>query len=326
MNAESRYDKIAKEVFEIEAEAVAALTGKLDSCFTKAVETIYQCTGRVIVSGMGKPGIIGRKIQATLASIGIPSLSLHPAEAVHGDLGMVTAHDVVFTLSYSGETEEIIRLIPVVKKIGAFLISMTGNLRSTLAKHSDIVLDVGVEREACPLGLAPTASTTAMLAMGDAIAVALIRKKDLKPEEFAFYHPGGSLGKKLLKVEDVMRKDEANAIVRKDMRIKEVLLAITKARAGAAAVVDDGGKLVGIFTDGDLRRALEKHSDVSTHKIEEFMIHGPITIGSDKLAVEALHIMRGENPKGRKLDELPVVDNAGRPVGMLDVVDLIGLG
>jgi arabinose-5-phosphate isomerase len=195
-----------------------------------------------------------------------------------------------------------------------------------LAKHSDIVLDVGVEREACPLGLAPTASTTAMLAMGDAIAVALIRKKDLKPEEFAFYHPGGSLGKKLLKVEDVMRKDEANAIVRKDMRIKEVLLAITKARAGAAAVVDDGGKLVGIFTDGDLRRALEKHSDVSTHKIEEFMIHGPITIGSDKLAVEALHIMRGENPKGRKLDELPVVDNAGRPVGMLDVVDLIGLG
>jgi len=289
------------------------------------VEAIYNCPGRVIVCGMGKPGIIGRKIQATLASIGIPSLSLHPADAVHGDLGMVTGKDVVLVLSSSGETEEMLRLVPVVKKIGAFLICMTGSPRSALARHSDIVLDVAVAREACPLGLAPTASTTAMLAMGDALAVALIQKKKLKPEEFAFYHPGGNLGRKLLTVRDVMRKGSGNPIVRDDVRIKDVLLAITRARAGAATVVNRRGKLVGIFTDGDLRRAIEAQADISARMIGEFMIHNPITIGPEQLAVEALRVMRGENPKKRKIDEMPVVDAKGRPVGMLDVVDLIGM-
>jgi arabinose-5-phosphate isomerase len=260
-----------------------------------------------------------------MASIGIPSLSLHPAEAVHGDLGMVTGRDIVLALSSSGETEEMLRLIPMVKKIGAFMVCMTGNPRSALARYSDLVLDVGVEREACPLGLAPTASTTAMLAMGDALAVALIRKKRLKAEEFAFYHPGGNIGRRLLKVADVMRTGRANPIVRQEMRIKEVLLAITRARAGAAAVVDGRGKLVGIFTDGDLRRAIEAEPDISAHRIKDCMVRSPITIGPDQLAVEALRVMRGENPKKRKLDELPVVDAGGRPVGMLDVVDLIGI-
>jgi arabinose-5-phosphate isomerase len=321
----SAHRRIAKDVFKIEAAAIHALGRKLNRNFDLAVEAIYGCAGRVIVCGMGKPGIIGRKIQATLASIGVPSLSLHPAEAVHGDLGMVTRRDVVLALSSSGETEEMLRLVPVVKKIGAFMICLTGTPRSTLAAHSDIVLNVAVEREACPLGLAPTASTTAMLAMGDALAVALIQKKKLKPEEFALYHPAGRLGRTFLTVKDVMRTGRANPIVREDMRIKEVLLAITNARAGAAAIVNHRGKLVGIFTDGDLRRAIETQTDVSTHRIREFMIHNPLTIGPDRLAVEALRVMRGENPKKRKIDELPVVNPRGMPVGMLDVVDLIGI-
>lgn len=316
---------IAAEVLSIEAEAILALRARLDENFDNAVEAILRCRGRVIISGMGKPGIIGRKIQATLASIGIPSLSLHPAEAVHGDLGMVTAQDVVLVLSASGETEEIIRLIPVVKKIGAFMICMTGTTDSTLAAHSDLVLDVGVAREACPLGLAPTSSTTAALAMGDALAVALISEKNLRPEEFALYHPAGSLGKKLLKVRDVMRRGKDNPIVGEEMKVREVLLAITEARAGAATVIDHEGKLAGIFTDGDLRRAMETNPDLSTCRISEFMIRNPITISPDRLAVEALRVMRGDNPKGRTLDELPVVDAAGAPIGMLDVVDVIGM-
>lgn len=325
MAGKSAYEKIARDVFRLEAAAIVALGRKLTPAFGRAVEAIYGCGGRVIVCGMGKPGIIGRKIQATLASIGVPSLSLHPAEAVHGDLGMVTDDDIVLTLSSSGETEEMLRLVPVVRKIGALLICMTGNPRSALASHSDIVLDVGVAREACPLGLAPTASTTAMLAMGDALAVALIGKKRLKPEEFALYHPAGSLGRKLLKVGDVMRTGRSNPIVREGTRVKDVLLAITRARAGAATVIGAGGRLAGIFTDGDLRRALETGADIASRRIADFMIRTPITIAPGRLAVEALRVMRGENPKGRKLDELPVVDAKGRPVGMLDVVDLIGI-
>lgn len=326
MKVKSSHRKIAEDVFRLEARAIRALGRRLGRDFDRAVEAIHRCEGRIIVCGMGKPGIIGRKIQATLASIGVPSVSLHPAEAVHGDLGMVTRRDIVLALSSSGETEEMLRLVPMVKKIGAYMICLTGAPRSALARHSDLVLDVTVEREACPLGLAPTASTTAMLAMGDAIAVALIRKKRLKPEQFAFYHPGGAIGRRMLKVADVMRSGKANPIVRHDMRIKDVLLAITRARAGAAAVVDARGRLTGIFTDGDLRRAVEAQPDISRNRISDFMIRNPITIGPDRLAIEALRIMRGENPKNRKIDELPVVDRKGRPVGMLDVVDLIGIG
>ncbi|MDD5555954.1 MAG: KpsF/GutQ family sugar-phosphate isomerase [bacterium] len=326
MKKAQSYRGLAREVFRLEAAAVRALGRKLDRGFDRAVDALHRCRGRVIVCGMGKPGIIGRKVQATLASIGVPSLCLHPAEAVHGDLGMVTDDDVVLCLSSSGDTEEMLRLIPVVKKIGAALISMTGNPRSTLARHSDLVLDVGVEREACPLGLAPTASTTAMLAMGDALAVALIRKKRLRAEEFALYHPGGNLGRRLLRVADVMRTGRANPIVREETKIKDVLLAITRARAGAAAVVDRRGRLAGIFTDGDLRRAIETGTDIAARPIRACMIRNPLTIAPDRLAVEALRVMRGMNPKRRKVDELPVVDARGRPVGMLDVVDLIGIG
>jgi arabinose-5-phosphate isomerase len=325
MNSPKEYIEVAKEVLKTESNAILEMAKKLDNSFYDAVEAIRTGEGRVIVSGMGKPGIIGRKIQATLASIGIPSLSLHPAEAIHGDLGVVTKEDIILALSYSGETDEMLKLIPVVKKIGAFLISLTGHTGSTLAKHSDIVLDVGVSREACPLNLAPTSSTTAMLAMGDAIAVALIQKKGLKAEDFALFHPGGSLGRKLLKVKDVMRSGNANPIVREETGIKEVLIKITEARAGAAAVVNKDGELVGIFTDGDLRRAVEEHSDLSAHKIRDYMIKSPITIEPEKLAVEALKIMSGANLKKRKLDELPVVDKNGYPIGMLDIVDLISI-
>ncbi|HOE27474.1 MAG: KpsF/GutQ family sugar-phosphate isomerase [Candidatus Aureabacteria bacterium] len=326
MRGNKSHLRVARNVFRIEAAAILDLGTRLSASFNRAVEAIYACRGRVIVCGMGKPGIIGRKIQATFASIGIPSLSMHPAEAVHGDLGMVTAEDVVLALSSSGETEEMLRFVPVVKKIGALLIALTGAPRSSLAVHSDIVLDVGVAREACPLGLAPTASTTAMLAMGDALAVALIGRKRLKPEEFALYHPAGALGRRLLKVADVMRTGKANPIVGTGTRVKEVLLAITRARAGAATVVDSSGKLAGIFTDGDLRRAFEARGDIASRPIRDFMIRNPITIGPGRLAVEALRVMRGDNPKGRKLDELPVTDATRRPVGMLDVVDLIGIG
>src|SRR3990167_3093809 len=231
--------KRAKEVFRLEAKAVSALAKKLDDNFVKAVEAISNCRGRVVVTGMGKAGIIGQKISATLASLGTPSIWLHSAEAVHGDLGRVTKEDIVIALSNSGETEETKSLIPVLKKIGAKIIAITGNKNSSLAKFSNLVLDVSVKKEACPLGLAPTSSTTAMLAMGDALAVCLVEKKGFKEKDFALFHPGGALGKKLLlKVEDIMRKGKANPVVNENMIVKDVLYKITEARSGAASVVD----------------------------------------------------------------------------------------
>lgn len=312
----------AKEVLRIESEAIARLISRIDEHFEKAVDLIYRCKGRIVLTGMGKPGIIGQKISATLSSIGTPSLSLHPAEAIHGDFGRVTKDDIVIALSNSGETEEITRLLPTIKKIGVTLISLTGNLKSTLALNSDVALDVGVKEEACPLGLAPTASTTAMLAMGDALAIALIDKKGFKENDFAFFHPGGNLGKKLLlKVDDIMRTGGANPIVTKDKLVKEVLLAITQARAGAASVVDERGILVGIFTDGDLRRHLEKDSLLSAKVVSETMTSNPITINKGKLAIEALRILQE-----RKIDEIPVVDENHRPIGLIDVQDLLKAG
>lgn len=314
--------KRAKEVFRIEAEAVAALANKLDHNFTQAVEAIYNCKGRVVVTGMGKAGIIGQKISATLSSLGTPSVWLHSAEAIHGDLGRVTKDDIVIALSNSGETEETKSLIPLIKKIGARIIAITGNRNSGLAKHSDLVLDVSVKREACPLGLAPTSSTTAMLAMGDALAVCLVEKKGFKEKDFAMFHPGGALGKKLLlKVEDIMRKGKANPIVKEGAVVKDVLYAITEARAGAASVVDKYGRLTGIFTDGDLRRHLEANANLSARKVKEVMTKNPIAIQPQRLAVEALRIL-----EERKIDELPVVDKRKKPVGMLDVQDVLRAG
>ena len=314
--------KRAKEVLRIESEAISSLIERIGRDFQKAVELLHNCGGRIVVTGMGKGGIIGQKISATLSSIGRPSLWLHPAEAIHGDLGRVKSEDVVIAISNSGETEEILRLLPTIKKIGAKLISLTGNLKSTIAKNSDVVLDISVREEACPLGLVPTASTTAMLAMGDALAIAVLEKKGLKKEEFAFYHPGGNLGKRLLlKVKDIMRKGAANPIVKEDALVKDVLLAITSARAGAACVINKGGILVGIFTDGDLRRHLERDPNLSVRKIKEVMTKNPTVIMEDKLAAEALGILQS-----KKIDEVPVVNNKRKPVGLLDVQDLLKAG
>lgn len=312
----------AKEVFKIEAQAIADLSSKLDDNFVQAVEAIYNCRGRVVVSGMGKTGIIGQKISATLSSLGTPSIWLHSAEAAHGDLGRVTKDDVVIILSHSGETEETKNLVPVLKKLGARLIAITGNKNSTLAKYSDMVLDVSVKKEACTLGLAPTSSTTAALAMGDALAVCLVEKKGFKEKDFALFHPGGLLGKRLLlKVEDIMRKGKANPIVREEAIVKDVLYAITGARAGAASVIDKSGRLSGIFTDGDLRRHLERNADLASRKIKEVMTKNPVTIQPQRLAVEALRIL-----EEKKIDELPVVDAALKPVGMLDIQDVLRAG
>jgi arabinose-5-phosphate isomerase len=317
-----RHTRQAKTVLKIEAAAIQGLLGKVGASFNEVIDLLAKCSGRVIVTGMGKGGIIGQKISATLSSTGTPSLFLHSAEAIHGDLGRVTKEDVVLAISNSGETEEVIRMLPLIKKIGAKLIALTGNLRSTLAKHSDVVLDVSVKKEACPLGLAPTASTTATLAMGDAIAVCLLKKKGFREEDFAFYHPGGALGKKLLlKVEDIMRKGSANPVVSEETRVLDVLFKITGARAGAANVVNSAKRLSGIFTDGDLRRHLETDMQLARRKVKEVMTKKPITISKERLASEALRIL-----KEKRIDELPVVDLKGRPIGMLDVQDLLKAG
>lgn len=312
----------AKEVLKIEAKAISNLISHINGDFKKAVDLVASCKGRVVVTGMGKAGIIGQKISATLSSTGSPSLFLHSAEAIHGDLGRVTKDDVVICLSNSGETEEVKSLLPILKKIGAKLISLTGNPKSSLAKFSDVVLDVSVEKEACPLGLAPTASTTAMLAMGDALSVCVQDIKGFKEKDFALFHPGGLLGKKLLlKVEDIMRKGNNNPVLKEDKKISEVLFAITRARAGAASLVDKKGRLTGIFTDGDLRRHLESDSGLIKRKVKDLMTKNPTTINKDRLAVEAMRILQE-----KRIDELPVVDNKYQPVGMLDVQDLLKAG
>ncbi|MFA5165013.1 MAG: KpsF/GutQ family sugar-phosphate isomerase [Candidatus Omnitrophota bacterium] len=314
--------KRAKEVLRIEAAAISSLIRRIDKNFEKAVRAVLACKGKLVVTGMGKPGFIGAKISATLSSTGTPSLYLHPADAIHGDLGRVTKDDVVLAISNSGETEEIIRLLPTLKKIGARIIAMTGNGDSTLAKHSDVVLDVAVKKEACPLNLAPTASTTAMLAMGDALAVALLDRRGFRREDFALYHPGGSLGKRLiLKVEDIMRKGKENPVVGEEMKIKDVLLRITGARAGSASVVDKKGVLAGIFTDGDLRRHLGTDPLLSLKPVKQVMTKNPVTISKDMLAAEAFRIL-----KEKRIDEIPVVDKSKRPIGLVDVQDLLKAG
>ncbi len=314
--------KRAREVLDIEAAAIRALKPRIAKEFCRALNLILKAKGRVVVCGMGKTGIIAQKFSATLASTGSPSLFLHIAEAIHGDLGKVTADDAVIVLSNSGVSAEIKQLLPLLKKIGAKIIALTGNKDSLLAKYSDVVLDISVKKEACPLGLAPTASTTAALAMSDALAVCLLELKGFKEEDFAFYHPGGALGRRLLlTVEDIMRKGSANPIVNEDRKVSEVLVKITQARAGSASVVDKRGKLSGIFTDGDLRRHLETDPNLSGRKVKDVMTKNPATVGPKMLAAEAMRIL-----KEKKIDELPVVDENKRPVGLLDVQDLLRAG
>ncbi len=318
----SATNKRAKEVLRIESAAIKTLIGRIDKEFEQAVDALCNCKGRVVLTGMGKPGIIAQKISATLSSTGTPSLWLHPAEAIHGDLGKVTKEDIVVAISNSGETEEITKLLPTIKRIGTKLVSLTGNPKSTLARCSDFTMDVSVRKEACPLGLAPTASTTATLAMGDALALAVAEKKGFKTEDFAFFHPGGNIGKKLLlRVEDIMRKGKENPVVREDASLKKVLLMITGARAGCACVVNKKGTLIGIFTDGDLRRHIETMPDILKRKVKEVMTENPVTVKKGSLAVEALRILRE-----KKIDEVPVIDDKNRLAGLLDVQDLLKEG
>jgi arabinose-5-phosphate isomerase len=310
----------AKEVLSVEADAVLNLRDRIGESFVRAVDMILECKGRVIVTGMGKPGIIGRKISATLASTGTPSLDMHPADAIHGDLGMVTCDDVVIVISNSGKTDEITRLLPLLKKIDAKMIAMTGDLDSPLADHADCVLDCGVEIEACPFNLAPTASTTAALAMGDALAVVLLEKRGFKIEDYALYHPGGSLGRQLLKVSDVMRTGGRNPVVSQDALVRDALVAATRARAGSAVIVDGDGRLAGIFTDGDLRRCLEKDPDILSKPIKDYMTRSPGTTSPDKLVGEAMNLIKSKRTK-----DLPVLDDDGKPVGFIDEQDLLGM-
>ena len=312
---------IAIQVLKTEALAIDALCQRIDANFTDSLDMILACKGRIVFTGMGKPGLIARKISATFASTGIPSTYMHPAEAIHGDLGMVTPEDVIIAISNSGETEEITRLLPLIKKLGAKLISMTGNTASTLARYSDVVLDVSVEKEACSLGVVPTTSTTVVLALGDAMAVSLIELRDFNREQFAFYHPGGSLGRKLLlKTQDIMRKNGHIAVVDEMTEIGDVLIHVTEAKSGCALVTGGNGKLAGIFTDGDLRRALKANPDIMRKPVGDLMTRAPVCVPPEMLAAEALRII-----KEKTIDEIPVVDKNGYPLGIVDEKDLLGL-
>ncbi|EHP41449.1 arabinose-5-phosphate isomerase [Cupriavidus basilensis OR16] len=310
--------RLARETLQIEADAVAALAGRLDDEFAQAVQLTLNCSGRVVVSGIGKSGHIGRKVAATLASTGTPAFFVHPAEASHGDLGMVTRDDVLIAFSNSGETAELLSIVPIVKRIGAKLISVTGNPASTLAKLADAHLNAGVEKEACPLNLAPTASTTAALAMGDALAVAVLDARGFGEEDFARSHPGGALGRKLLThVRDVMRSGNAVPKVRESTPLAQALMEITRKGMAMTAVVDPDDRLIGVFTDGDLRRLLETPRDWKTVPISEVMHRTPHAVGPDQLAVEAVQVM-----EANRVNQILVVDAERRLVGALHIHDL----
>ena len=315
----------ARNVLKMEADAILELVPRINGQFTAAVELILACPGRTVITGMGKSGIIGRKMAATLASTGTPSFYLHPAEGIHGDLGMVTADDVVIALSNSGETGEILHILPSLRRIGAKVIAMVGNPNSSLGKNADVVLDVGVSKEACPLGLAPTSSTTAALAFGDALAVALLSKRKFTADQFAVFHPGGSLGRKLLMtVADVMHSGDDNPLVKGDMKVQDALFVITDKGLGAVSVVDDDNKMIGVLTDGDIRRGLSQGFSFLTRPVTELMTKSPKTITQDKLAAEALHLMESNKP--RPITVLPVIDAEKHVIGLLHMTDLVRQG
>jgi arabinose-5-phosphate isomerase len=311
--------QLARETLDIEAAALLGLKAKLDERFLKAVDMMLGVQGRVVVTGMGKSGHIGRKIAATLASTGTPAMFVHPAEASHGDLGMIKTVDVVLGISNSGESDELVAILPVLKRQGVPLIAMTGGLNSSLARHADVVLDTSVEKEACPLNLAPTASTTAQLAMGDALAVALLDARGFKPEDFARSHPGGSLGRKLLThVSDVMRKGAEVPRVAPDASFSELMREMSHKGLGASSVVDADGHVLGVFTDGDLRRLIEKGADLRGLKASDVMHAKPRTIEAEALAVEAAEMM-----ELHRITSILVVDSAGRLCGAINTNDLM---
>lgn len=310
----------ARQVLTQEARAIDSLRARLGDDFFEAVSLLQACKGRVVCTGIGKPGFIAQKLSATLASTGVPSLYLHPAEAAHGDLGRVAKGDVVVALSNSGATEEVVRLLVPLRRLGVTLIAVTGDPDSPLGAGADVVVDLGPIDEACPMGLVPTASSAALHAVCDALAMTLAWRREFTESEYALYHPGGKLGRSVMKVREVMRTGEANPLIRDTATLEEVVVVMTRTRGrpGAANVVDAKGRLVGIFTDGDLRRLAEKHTLALEGRIADVMIRRPRCIGPDELVLTAAAIMRE-----RQIDQLPVVDAEGRAVGLLDVQDVL---
>jgi arabinose-5-phosphate isomerase len=315
-------DKIIEEVLDIEARAILDLKTKIKEQINECMDLIINCNGRVVVTGIGKSGLIGKKIAATFASTGTPSFFMHPAEGLHGDLGMVTKNDIVLAISNSGETEEVLKIIPSIKRIGAKMIALVGNSNSTLAEKSDVVISYGTVQEVCPLGLAPTTSTTVTLVIGDALAVALLKARNFKPENFAIFHPGGSLGRKLLlTVADIADENGKNPIAHYKSEMKDVLFKMTEFGLGAISIVDDAGVLIGILTDGDIRRALTKGYHLLGNPINSLYNENPIFVQKDVLAAEALRIM-----EVHKINVLPIVDENKKPKSMIHIQDLIKMG
>jgi len=308
---------LARKVLQTEAAAILALVDRLDGTFERAVTLLLECRGRVIVTGIGKSGIICQKIAATFSSTGTPAHFLHPAEAVHGDLGVLQSDDVVLALSYSGETEELLRLLETIKRLGARMIAITGDCRSSLGKAADVTLDCRVSEEACPLNLVPTASTTAALALGDALAMTLLVAKGFKQEDFASLHPGGKLGKKLMRVEQLMHGGDQTPVVRVDTPMPEIIYEMSSKGLGMSCVVDDARHLLGIITDGDLRRHMSNGTNILSRHAADVMTRRPVTIAPDMLATQALHVL-----EQRKITSLVVVDVANVVQGVVHLHDL----
>ncbi|MDR0823012.1 MAG: KpsF/GutQ family sugar-phosphate isomerase [Endomicrobium sp.] len=315
-------NKIAREILSIEASAVQNQIQHIDKDFDKAVSLLKNCKGRIAVMGLGKSGLIGRKISATMSSIGIPSMFLHPSESLHGDLGMLMKGDIVIMLSYSGETEEIKKVLPILHRMKIPVIVMTGRVQSSVWNNVECIINCSVKKEACPYNLAPTASTTAMLAMGDALALVVSKMKGFKKENLAVLHPLGAIGKTLtMHVADIMRKGKNNPVVKESASVKEVLFIMTDTKVGAASIINKSGKLIGFFTDGDLRRRLQDNDLILSKNIKEVMTKSPKTIHPDIMAVEGASILNKY-----KIDNIPVVDKNNRPVGILEQGDLLAEG
>lgn len=309
----------AIEVFDIEANSILALKNKLNADFNRAIDILYSCKGKVVVTGMGKSGLIGRKIAATLCSTGTPAVFLHPAESTHGDSGIITKQDVVIAISNSGETGELLNLLPLIKRFGVPIVGLTGGLHSTLAEKSDVVLDISVEKEACPLNKAPTASTTVTLAMGDAIAVCLLKKRGFSKEDFLLFHPSGALGKGILyKVEELMIKGDKLPVIKQDTPFDIAVKYISDMHLGCTLVCDGSGKLAGILTDGDIRRTIITHTNALNLAVKDVMTKNPKTIKKDELAASALALMENHS-----ITSLAIVDENNRPIGLIHIHDLL---
>lgn len=322
MSSQHSFSEHAKSVIEIESASVKALQSRINGNFEKACDIIFHCEGRVVVTGLGKSGHIANKIAATFASTGTPAFFIHPTEANHGDLGMITQKDVVLAISYSGETTELLNMLPLIKRFNIPLIALTGNAHSNLARLADIYLDISVEKEACPLGLAPTASTTATLVMGDALAVALLMNRNFSKDDFARFHPGGSLGRKLLlTVADLMHTGDAIPTVKADCLLSNALIEMSDKRLGMTTVVDANNQLIGIFTDGDIRRSLDKNTDLQKTKIMDVMTKKFMSINKDELAAKALSVMREYH-----ITTLPIIDDQQHTLGIIHMHDLLQAG